>query len=392
MKVTQIRSFPVRDDSGRLYFIVRVDTDAGIYGLGEVGVARLGRSIAIAIDHLAEVVVGSDPWETERLWQKMFRGLFFPAERVYACAISGIDIALWDIKAKSVGMPLYKILGGPTRDKVVCYPHVGGETTQEIVDDAMKHVDEGWQFVRTGQPTTTPLIGEYGGRHAATAELDPLKSMRMAVEQFGALREAVGPEIQICTDFHTRLDPTYSIALCRDLEEFKPFFVEDAVRSENPASYRNVRRQTSVPLAAGEHWWSKWPFREVIEDESIDYCRIDLCIVGGITETLKITNWAETHYIDIVPHNPLGPVSTAACVSLCMAVTNVGVQEMPRRPGTFATDLFPQQIEWEDGYAWCPDVPGMGVDMDLEVAEQRLSDPRGWSPRLHRPDGAFTNN
>ena len=322
----------------------------------------------------------------------MFRGLFFPAERVYSCAISGIDIALWDIKAKSVGMPLYKILGGPTRDKVLCYPHVGGETTQEIVDDAKKHVDEGWKFVRTGQPTTTPLVGEYGGRHAATAELDPLKSMRMAVEQFGALREAVGPDIQICTDFHTRLDPTHSITLCRELEEFKPFFVEDAVRSENPASYRNVRRQTNVPLAAGEHWWSKWPFREAIEDESIDYCRIDLCIVGGITETLKITHWAEAHYIDIVPHNPLGPVSAAACVSVCMASTNVGVQEMPRQPGTFATDLFPQQIEWEDGYAWCPDTPGMGVDFDIEVAEQSISDPRGWSPRLHRPDGAFTNN
>ena len=163
MKVTDIRSFPVRDVDGRLYFIVRVDTDAGIYGLGEVGVARLGRSIAIAIDHLSEVVIGSDPWETERLWQLMFRGLFFPAERVYACAISGIDMALWDIKAKSVGMPLYKLLGGPTRDKVICYPHCGGETTQEIVDDCLKHVDEGWKFVRTGQPTTTPLVGMYGG-------------------------------------------------------------------------------------------------------------------------------------------------------------------------------------------------------------------------------------
>ena len=207
-----------------------------------------------------------------------------------------------------------------------------------------------------------------------------MKSISMAVEQFGALREAVGPDIHICTDVHTRLDPTYSIQLCRQLEEFKPFFVEDAVRSENPASYKNIRRQTNVPLAAGEHWWSKWPFREVIEDESIDYCRIDLCIVGGITETLKITHWAEAHYIDIVPHNPLGPVSTAACVSVCMASTNIGVQEMPRRPGTFATDLFPQQIEWEDGYAWCPDTPGMGVDFDIEVAEQRLSDPRGLVP------------
>jgi galactonate dehydratase len=391
MKVTQIRSFPVRDVDGRLYFIVRVDTDAGIYGLGEVGVARLGRSIAIAIEHLAEIVIGSDPWETERLWQQMFRGLFFPAERVYACAISGIDIALWDIKAKSVGMPLYKILGGPTREKVACYPHVSGETTQEIVDDALKHVDEGWKFVRTGQPTTTPLVGQYGGPQPATAELDPIKSISMAVEQFSAIRDAVGPDIQICTDLHTRLDPTHSIALCRQLEEFKPFFVEDAVRSENPASYRNIRRQTRVPLAAGEHWWSKWPFREVIEDESIDYCRIDLCIVGGITETLKITNWAETHYIDIVPHNPLGPVSAAACVSLCMASTNVGVQEMPRQPGTTDTDLFPIQIGWEDGFAFCNDAPGLGIEMNMDVAEARAGDPHGWTPQLRRNDGAFTN-
>ena len=212
MKVTEIRSFPVRDVDGRLYFIVRVDTDAGIYGLGEVGVARLGRSIAIAIDHLSEVVIGSDPWETERLWQLMFRGLFFPAERVYACAISGIDMALWDIKAKSVGMPLYKLLGGPTRDKVVCYPHCGGDTTQEIVDDCFKHVDEGWKFVRTGQPTTTPLVGQYGGpKLRQPLNSTPLKSISMAVEQFGAIREAVGPDIQISTDVHTRLDPTYSI-------------------------------------------------------------------------------------------------------------------------------------------------------------------------------------
>ena len=136
---------------------------------------------------------------------------------------------------------------------------------------------------------------------------------------------------------------------------------------------------------------SKWPFREVIENETIDYARIDLCIVGGITEALKITHWAETHYIDIVPHNPLGPVSAAACVNLCMATTNVGVQEMPQQPGTFANDLFPKQIEWEDGYAWVPDAPGLGVDFDESVAEANRADPRGWVSQLRRNDGAFTN-
>ena len=147
----------------------------------------------------------------------------------------------------------------------------------------------------------------------------------------------------------------------------------------------------SLPIAAGEQWATKWPFREVIEEELINYARIDLCIVGGLTEALKITHWCETHYIDIVPHNPLGPVSAAACVALCMASTNVGVQEMPRRPGSFATDLFPQQIEWEEGYAFNPGRPGLGVDFDEAVAATRQVSARAWPPLLRRNDGAFTN-
>ena len=129
----------------------------------------------------------------------------------------------------------------------------------------------------------------------------------------------------------------------------------------------------------------------MIEEELINYARIDLCIVGGLTEAIKITHWAETHYIDIAPHNPLGPVSAAACVALRMASTNVGVQEMPRRPGSFARKLFPQQIGWRDGFAFAHDTPGLGVDMDLDVAAGSPLTPHGWPPHLSREDGAFTN-
>ncbi len=386
MKVTEIRSFPVQDRAGQLYFIVRIDTDAGIHGLGEVGTAKAGRAIMEAIDHLAQAVIGSDPWETERLWQLMFRGNFFPADRVYGCAISAIDIALWDIKAKSVDMPLYKLLGGPVRNKVVSYPHTQGATVDELVDNSKRRVDEGWKFVRWGQPETSGQFEQSG-----VSRLEPIESMRLAVEQMRRVREAVGPEIQLCFDVHTRLDTAHVVQMCRDMEEFKPFFIEDPIRSENPSSYRTIRNQITLPLAAGEQWVSKWTFRQVIEEELIDYARIDLCIVGGITEALKITHWAETHYINIVPHNPLGPVSAAACVSLCMASTNVGVQEMPRQPGTFATDLFPQQIGWEDGYSFCNDVPGLGVEFDIDAAEKAVVDPTGWTPQLRRNDGAFTN-
>ena len=386
MKVTKVQNVPIRTEHGGNSLFVRIETDAGIYGIGEVGTASMGRAIMEAVDHLAEVVVGSDPWETERLWQLMFRGNFFPADRVYSCAISAIDIALWDIKGKSVDLPVYKLLGGPVRDKVVCYPHTQGATVDDLVANCLERVEEGWKFVRWGQPETSGVFEAPG-----TSRLEPVESMRLAVEMMGAVREAVGPEIQLCFDAHTRLDTAHLVQMCRDLEPFKPYFIEDPIRSENPGSFRNLRNQVNLPIAAGEQWVSKWAFRQVIEEELIDYARIDFCIVGGITEAAKITHWAETHYIDIVPHNPLGPVSAAACVSLCMASTNVGVQEMPRQPGTTMTDLFPVQVGWEDGFAFCNDAPGLGIEIDMDVAEAQAGDPHGWPPQLRRNDGAFTN-
>ena len=387
MKVTQIKNFPISAEDGRVYYIIKVETDAGIYGLGEVGIRNWGGAIGKAIEHLSEIVIGEDPFSTEKLWQYMFRGGFFPADKVYSCAISAIDIALWDIKAKALEMPLYKLLGGPVRDKVICYPHTQGDTVADLLDNCKRHIEDGWKFVRWHQPETGPSSVYVNNMNT----LEPIDSVRLAEEQIATIREAIGPDIQICFDMHTRLDTAHAVALCKAVEPYRPFFMEDPLRAENPASYRTLARHVSLPIAAGEQWATKWPFREVIEEELINYARIDLCIVGGITEALKITHWAETHYIDIVPHNPLGPVSAAACVALCMASTNVGVQEMPRRPGSYATDLFPKQIEWEGGYAWCPDEPGMGVDFNEELALNSIVDPTGWPPQLRRNDGSFTN-
>ena len=386
MKVTNIKSMSIQGEEGRGYFIVKVDTDAGIHGLGEAGNQYFGSSIEKALERLSEIVVGQDPFSTERLWQHMFRGSFFPADGAYSCAISAIDIALWDIKGKALDMPVYKLLGGPVRDKVVCYPHCQGASIEELVQKCVERVDEGWKFVRWGQPET-------GGTFEASGEtrLEPVRSIRIAEEQMGRVREAVGPDIQICFDVHTRLDTAHVISLCKELAPYKPFFIEDPLRSENPASYRTLARHVDLPIAAGEQWSSKWDFRQVIEEELVRYARIDICNVGGLTEALKITHWAETHYIDIAPHNPLGPVSAAACVALCMASTNVGVQEMPRQPGTVDTDLFPEQIEWLDGYAYATDRPGLGVELDEAMAETHRMEPGGWPPLLRRDDGAFTN-
>ena len=387
IKVTGIKSFCVADSDGRPYFIVKVETDQGIYGLGEVGIYRWGTAIQEAINHLSDVVIGQDPYETERLWQRMFRGGFFPADRVYSCAISAIDTALWDIKGKALGLPVYKLLGGPVRNKVVCYPHSQGRTNDELVENCVKAVDEGWKFVRWGQPETGGEL-EYRGNHG---RLEPVKSIKLAEKQMSLVREAIGPEIQICFDVHTRIDTAHSIKLCRALEKYDPFFIEDPIRSENPASYNTLKRHVSVPIAAGEQWASKWHFREVIEKELIDYARIDVCIVGGLTEASKITHWCETHFIDIAPHNPLGPVSTAACAALCMASSNVGALEITQTPGSCDTELFPVQVESVGGFIIPREVPGLGVDIDAELAEERRVESPGFPPILYRPDGSFTN-
>ena len=214
--------------------------------------------------------------------------------------------------------------------------------------------------------------------------------MRTALRQFEAVRQAVGQEIEICFDVHTRLDLPDAVWLCQEVEAFRPFFIEDPLRSENPDSFKTLRPRTSVPLAAGEQFSSKWEFRQLIEEEWIDYARIDLCIAGGLTEAKKIAGWCETHYIKLATHNPLGPVSSAACLHLNLTCPNFGVQEQPRKPGTVLQDVIPVQPEWRDGSLLPPTLPGLGIEFDLEAAGRHPFQLREL-PHLHRRDGSLTN-
>ena len=220
--------------------------------------------------------------------------------------------------------------------------------------------------------------------------LEPMPAIRVALAQMEQVRAAVGDDIGICFDVHTRLDLPDAVRFCRASEQYLPFFIEDPLRSENPNQYHRLRQQTSVPLAAGEQFANKWEFREIIEEDLIDYARIDVCIVGGFTEARKIAGWCETHHIKLATHNPLGPVSTAACLQLNLACSNVGVQEQPQRPGTTLTDVVPVQVEWQDGYLLPPTQPGLGVEFDREAALRtpfRMTE----LPHLRRLDGSVTN-
>lgn len=378
MKITNVETYPVWGGQRNFLFVV-VDTDEGIYGVGEAGIT--GRELAVvgAIEHLKPLLIGQDPGRIEHIWQQLFRGGFFPAQRIITSAISAIDIALWDIKGKALNVPIYELLGGLVRDKVVCYPHNQGHATdlQALVDSCLATKEEGWKFVRWGLPQDGEI-------------LEPRKAVLMAIDQFFAVRDAVGDEIELTFDVHTRLDLPDVIWLCREIETTRPFFIEDPLRCENPDSFKTLRPRVHVPLAAGEQFSSKWEFRQLIEEEWIDYARVDLCIVGGITEARKIAGWCETHYIKMAVHNPLGPISSAACLQFNLATSNFGVQEQPRKPGTMLTDVVPVQPEWQDGYLLPPTRPGLGVEFDREAAKKNPFQMREL-PNLRRLDGSFTN-
>jgi L-alanine-DL-glutamate epimerase-like enolase superfamily enzyme len=378
VKITNIEAYPVWSGHRNFLFVV-VDTDEGIYGVGEAGIT--GRELAVmgAIDHFRPLLIGQDPARTAHIWQLLFRGGFFPAQRILSAAISAIDIALWDIKGKALGVPIYELLGGRVRDKVVCYPHnVGhGQDVAPLVESCLRTKKEGWKFVRWGLPQDGQI-------------LEPRQAVLTAVRQFQAVREAVGDEIEIVFDVHTRLDLPDTLWLCKEMEPLRPFFIEDPLRCENPDTFKTLRPRTSVPLAAGEQFSSKWEFRPLIEKEWIDYARVDLCIVGGFTEAVKIAGWCEMHYIKLAVHNPLGPVSTAACLQLNLACPNFGVQEQPGKPGATLADVFPVQPQWQDGYLLPPTRPGLGIEFDRQAAQKRPFQMTEL-PHLRRLDGSVTN-
>ncbi len=376
MKITDVKVHLARE--WRTFCFVVVETDEGITGIGEAGITGRELAVAGAIEHFKPLLIGQDPFRTEHIWQLLFRGGFFPAQRILTAAIAAIDIALWDIKGKALGVPVYELLGGRVRNRVLTYNHNSGETIEELVECCQRSMSEGWKVLRWG-------LG-----HEPDGALEPDVEVRRAIKEFEALRLALGDEIKLAIDVHTRLNLADALWLCQETEQYRPYFIEDALRVENAQSYRQLRRRTTVPLAAGEQYSSKWEFRQVIEEELIDYARVDLCICGGLTEAKKIAAMCETHYIELAVHNPIGPVATAAFLHLCLSAPNCAVQELPRRPGESLPDLVLNQPEWKDGYLLPPTAPGLGIEFNPE-ALSKYPFSMGELKHLRRADGSFTN-
>lgn len=378
MHITDVTPYVVSDKN----CLVLVETDEGITGIGQGGITQRGPAIGAIVDAMRNDLTGEDPRRIEHLWQKLFRGAFFPGGVVQAAAVSAVDIALWDIKGKALGVPVYELMGGLTRDRVRCYPHVGGETIDDLVSDCEAKVAEGYEFVRWGM--ADPIGGD---------AFEPLRAARYGIDQVRDVREALGEDVKICVDVHTRLTPPAAVKFCNGVEPFDPFFIEDPLRSEAPNKLHQIRSSTAVPLAIGEQYDSKWAFREAIEEDLMDYCRLDVTNVGGLTEALKIANWCETHYIPLTPHNPgsLGAVATAASLHLCLAASDVEVLELGSPPMTVQADLFPTQVPYEAGSLYPTKQPGLGVELDFDVLEAQTEFAMPEAVGYNREDGAYTN-
>lgn len=380
MKITNLELLTVPQDTSAMLLVV-VHTDSGEYGVGEVGMRSRWRAVRGAVEDFAEQLAGADPSRIEHLWQFLSRSGFFPATGVLASVLAAIDVALWDLRGKTLGVPLHQLLGGASREHVECYVHVrvgDARDSAATVAEAERLVAAGWRYLRV--PANSP---------DADGEYDQRSALRHTVATVERLRAALGDDVELLLDVHTRLEPPQAVTLCRELEPLRPYFVEDPLRSEHLDGYRMLRRRTAVPLAAGEQLGTKWEFRPLIEGELIDHARVDVANTG-LTEARKIAAMAEVHHINLATHNPLGPVTAAASAHLNLVLPNVSVQEQP-------WPEFPPSPVLTAGPVLTPgrirpaERPGLGIELDLAAA--RRLDPGAPAPLpvYHRRDGSFTN-
>lgn len=391
MKITDIKPYPVWVGM-RNQMLVKVETDEGIYGWGESGLSGRELAVAGAVQHYREFLIGRDPMRMGALWQEMYRSQYFEGGRVLTAAIAAIDIALYDIAGKALGAPVYQLLGGKQRDYVPCFATMWGASAEEMIDNARLLLDNGWTVIRTVPGYTSTTGYQSGGEVESIWE--PWESIGVTAQRLTALREAVGPEIVLGIDYHHRLSVAEAASFCQRMPKGTLDFLEEPIRDETPEAYEALRKLTDVPFAIGEEISSKWHFLPYIERGITNYVRIDVCNCGGLTESMKVAGMAEAHYIDLMPHNPLGPICTAATAHLAAAAPNFAwleVRVSPTEPGRFTDpDIFPTQLTQEGPRLLIPDTPGLGVDVDEAYIRQQEF--KFWeAPHLRRRDGSYTN-
>lgn len=383
MKITNILPYPTWVGT-RNQLIVKVETDEGIYGWGESGLSGREKAVVGAIEHYREFLIGRDAMAIGALWQEMYRSQYFEGGRVLTAAISAIDIALHDIKGKALGVPVYQLLGGKQRDVIPTFATTRGPCGPDIVEQAKELMELGWDAVRL-----------FPHDHGNSQIYEPRQSIAETARWCVKAREALGERVVLGIDYHHRLSVAEAASFCQKMPSGTLDFLEEPIRDETPEAYEALRRLTDIPFAIGEEFASKWQFLPYIERDIHQFNRIDICNVGGFTEAMKVAGWSEAHYVDLMPHNPLGPVCTAATIHFSAAVANFSWLETRASPGElyhgFGDEtIFPVQPRLRGAVYDVPEGPGLGVEID-EAAVKRQAFKFWEAPHLRRTDGSITN-
>lgn len=378
VKITDFKITPVSAGAHTPYVFVHVLTDAGVTGLGEATLEYKPEAVMGALKDLRDFLIGKDPTMIEHLWQAIYRLSFYRGGPVLNSALGGIDIALWDIKGKLLGEPIWKLLGGPTRERIRAYTHFGGKTPAETAESARKRVAAGFRALKAGP----------GGAYEM---VEGPRAIREIVAHLKAAREAVGDDVDLMFDAHGDLYPAVSIAVAKELEPLHLLFLEEPALPENADAMKKIAEETTIPIATGERLFTLWGFREVLEKGIADVVQPDMVHAGGISQLKKIAAMAEAYYAAVAPHNPLSPVSTAACLNLDAAIPNFLVQEMVYGNPDRASLVIEPIEKVTDGYVELPKKPGLGVELN-EEAVKRLGYKRSAFPERYRKDGSVGEN
>ncbi len=348
LRITRLETFRVQPR----WLFLKVHTNAGLVGLGEPVVEGRADTCVAAVREIEPYLIGKDPRAVVHHWQAIYRHAFYRGGPVLTSALSGIDMALWDIKGKALGVPVYELLGGPTRNKVRVYAHAG------TVAAIKKGVAAGFTAFKTG-----PAFRRRYPRYVETPA-----QVQYAIERFAELRKAACNEFDIAIDFHGKVGPALAKVLIKGLEPYQPMFVEEPINCQNHDLMAEIARGTHLPIATGERVFTKWGFREVLEKKAATILQPDLCHAGGITEVRLIAGMAEAFYAAIAPHNPLGPISLAAGIQLAASIPNFLCQEQV----SLGDGYLKQPFAVKNGYIDIPTGPGLGIELDENAVAKKV--------------------
>lgn len=375
VKITSMELFTVPPR----WLFLKVSTDAGIDGWGEPIVEGRASTVRAAVEELSTYLVGTDPFRIEDHFQVLWRGGFYRGGPVLTSAISGIEQALWDIKGKALGVPVYELLGGAARDRMQVYTWIGGDRPTEIAEGVQARMDQGFRALKMNAIPEMHYI-------------DSHEKVDAAIQRLATAREVGGPGMGIAIDFHGRVHRAMAKALVRELEPFHPLFIEEPVLPEHNDALREIAHHTTVPIALGERLFTRWGFKQVLIDGYADIVQPDLSHAGGILETRKIAAMAEAFDVAVAPHCPLGPITLAASLQLDACTPNVFIQEMSLGIHyNQGADLFdylvdPSVITHRDGYLPVPTGPGLGITIDEEKVREADRIGHNWKSPIWRND------